>query len=101
MHNALPWKGHALRSGYREQVPGKKSTTTRDQVASSAPPSHILVLHRRRTGRRPCLRISLRRPSFGQSRAARSHASIIRVDPETADLKIAAYEAIWNTATPL
>jgi hypothetical protein len=33
--------------------------------------------------------------------AARSPASIVRVDDETARLKIAAYQAIWDLATPL
>ena len=33
--------------------------------------------------------------------AARSPASIVRVDSETAVLKIAAYEAIWNSAVPI
>ncbi|UVC10175.1 phosphatidylserine/phosphatidylglycerophosphate/cardiolipin synthase family protein [Rhizobium sp. TH2] len=31
--------------------------------------------------------------------AVRSHASVIRADPETASLKVAAYEAIWQGAT--
>jgi hypothetical protein len=33
--------------------------------------------------------------------AARSPATIVRVDPETAALKIAAYEAMWAAAVPL
>jgi len=33
--------------------------------------------------------------------AARSPATIVRVDKETAALKIAAYDAIWNAARPL
>ena len=33
--------------------------------------------------------------------ATRSPASIVRVDAETANLKIAAYQAIWGQATPL
>jgi hypothetical protein len=33
--------------------------------------------------------------------ATRSPASIVRVDDETANLKIAAYKAMWGNATPL
>jgi hypothetical protein len=33
--------------------------------------------------------------------AARSHAAIVRVDDETAALKISAYQDIWNKAAPL
>jgi hypothetical protein len=33
--------------------------------------------------------------------ASRSPASIVRTDQETAELKIAAYDLIWNSATPL
>jgi hypothetical protein len=33
--------------------------------------------------------------------AARAHASIVRVDGDTAGLKIAAYETMWQAATPL
>jgi hypothetical protein len=33
--------------------------------------------------------------------ASRSPASIVRVDPETAALKIDAYDMMWNSATPL
>ena len=33
--------------------------------------------------------------------AARSPASIVRVDPDTATLKIAAYQSIWSSAAPL
>ena len=33
--------------------------------------------------------------------AARAPASLVRVDPETAALKIAAYGALWNEAKPL
>jgi hypothetical protein len=33
--------------------------------------------------------------------AARSPASIVRVDDETAKLKVAAYQAIWVTASPI
>jgi hypothetical protein len=33
--------------------------------------------------------------------AARSPATIVRVDPETAALKIAAYEGMWQAAVPL
>lgn len=32
--------------------------------------------------------------------AGRSHASIVRVDPETSALKVAAYADIWNAASP-
>lgn len=33
--------------------------------------------------------------------ATRSPASIVRIDDETASLKIAAYQTIWGQATPL
>jgi len=33
--------------------------------------------------------------------AARSPATIVRVDPETAQLKVAAYEKLWSDAKPL
>jgi hypothetical protein len=33
--------------------------------------------------------------------AGRSPAFIVRVDQETAELKIAAYDAIWRNATPI
>ncbi|KQZ33808.1 hypothetical protein [Caulobacter sp. Root1472] len=33
--------------------------------------------------------------------AARAPTSIVRVDPETAALKVAAYEDLWATATPI
>ena len=33
--------------------------------------------------------------------AARAPTSIIRVDPETAALKVAAYESLWTVATPI
>jgi len=33
--------------------------------------------------------------------AARSPASLVRVDPETAALKVAAYEQLWKNAKPL
>lgn len=42
--------------------------------------------------------------SIGQSLnaiAARSHTSIVRVDLETAALKVAAYAALWAAATPI
>jgi len=42
--------------------------------------------------------------TFGQSLnaiAARAHTSINRVDPETAAMKVFAYEAIWAKALPL
>jgi hypothetical protein len=42
--------------------------------------------------------------TFGQSLnaiAARAHTSIVRVDPNTAALKIAAYEGLWAAATPI
>jgi hypothetical protein len=33
--------------------------------------------------------------------AERAHTSLVRMDPETAGLKIGAYAAMWQTATPL
>lgn len=33
--------------------------------------------------------------------ASRSPASIVKVDPETASLKVAAYDALWSSATPI
>lgn len=42
--------------------------------------------------------------TLGQSfkdMVARSHTSLVRMDPESGSRKIAAYETIWNTAVPL
>jgi hypothetical protein len=42
--------------------------------------------------------------TFGQSLnaiAARSHTSFVRVDPDTAALKVTAYRALWLAATPI
>ena len=33
--------------------------------------------------------------------AARSPATIVRIDPETATLKIAAYDLMWQAAVPI
>ena len=38
---------------------------------------------------------------FFNALAARSPASILRVDAETAALKVAAYEGMWQAAGPL